>query len=264
MIKRIIALLCASVLIFCGCGDGADTPDEETVNELCLAINATNSETRLSGKYMLEMTFGDSAVLYYALGNVAWDTEKKISHVSFNQTYLGKSSVAENYFADGTMISVDDGNVITAERESDTLFSKFPYARLLEYSSGQGGITVSNSASGKTFTVVYKNTEELSKWVVGEDIYSIASVIKKPQTDKTQYGDTTCVYTVSDGKVVGCRYEFDIKLFDTPAYVPGYSVPESDYTLDIHVVAKMSYESFGEGVEISEYSEPSDMSEASK
>lgn len=263
MIKKIIALFCASVFVFCGCGESKDIPDEETVSELGDAVAATNSETRVSGKYMLEITFGDSAVLYYAMGNAAWDTDKKTASVFFDQTYLGESSVAANYFSDGKMISVDDGAVITTERESEMLFSRFPYAKLPEYSSEHGGITVSNSASGKTFTVMRSDTKELCNTVVGGDLYTIASVIKKPQPDKTQYGDTTCVYTVADGRVIGCRYEFDVKLFDTPAYIPNYSVPESEYTLDIHVVAKITYTGFGESVEIAEYSEDtkSDVSE---
>ncbi|MBO5786634.1 MAG: hypothetical protein J6R45_04850, partial [Clostridia bacterium] len=65
--------------------------------------------------------------------------------------------------------------------------------------------------------------------------------------------EAQCVYTVKDGRVLGVRYEFDVKLFDTPAYVPGYSVPESDYTVELHIVAKLSYENFGDQVEIKEY-----------
>ena len=253
MIKRLISVLCLLAVCLCGCNQN-DTPDEATVNELTEAIEKTNAETRVSGKYMLEMTFGDAAVLYYALGNVAWDSENSISCVTFDQTYLGESSVAANYFANGTLVSVDDGVAITSERDKETLFSRFPYAKLPEYSAEQGNITVTTTASGKTYTVVRKDTEKISDVVIGGDIYTIANVIKKPQYDKTQYSDATCIYTVSDGRVVGIRYEFDVKLFDTPAYVPGYSAPESEYTLDLHIVAKMSYLEFGDGVEIDEYS----------
>ncbi len=253
MIKRLIAVLCLLAVCLCGCG-GEDAPDGETVNTLCEAIEKTNSETRVSGKYMLEMTFGDAAVLYYALGNVAWDTESAVSSVSFDQTYLGESSVCANYFANGILVSVDDGVVLSSERESETLFSRFPYAKLPGYDTAQGNIAVSSTASGRTYTVVRKDTESIIDSVIGGDIYTIANVIKKPQYDKTEYSDATCIYTVDDGRVVGMRYEFDVKLFDTPAYVPGYSTPESEYTLDLHIVAKMSYLDFGDGVEIAEYS----------
>lgn len=255
MIKRLIAVLCLLAVCLCGC-NGTDTPDEATVNELCEAIKATNSQTRSSGKYMLEMTFGDAVVLYYALGNVAWDRDAATASVTFDQTYLGESSVCANYFADGVLVSVDDGVALRSERDKDTLFSRFPYAKLPEYNVEQGNIDVATTASGKTYTVVRTDTAEMVNTVIGGDIYTIANVIKKPQPEKTRYGDTVCTYTVDNGRVVGIRYEFDVKLFDTPAYVPGYSTPESEYTLDIHIVAKMSYSDFGEDVKIDEYSEP--------
>lgn len=255
MIKRLIAALCLLAVCLCGC-NGADAPDEATVNELCEAIKETNSQTRTAGKYMLEMTFGDAVVLYYALGNVAWDRDAATASVTFNQTYLGESSVCANYFANGVLVSVDDGVALQSERDKDTLFSRFPYVELPEYSTEQGNIEVATTASGKTYTVVRKDTEDIVDAVIGGDIYTIASVIKKPQPEKTQYGDTACVYTIDNGKVVGIRYEFDVKLFDTPAYVPGYSTPESEYTLDIHIVAKLSYTDFGSEVEIAEYSQP--------
>ena len=263
--KKIIAVIFAFALLFCSCKEVENPPKAEDVAELRDAISATNNESSVSGKYMLEITFGDSTVLYYALGNVAWDVEKGVSSVLFDETYLGDSSVRANYFAENKLISVDDGEVLTLERDAETLFSKFPYAKLPEYSEEHGGINKNNSANGKTFTVKRTDTKELLDTVVGNDIYTIATVIKKPQPEKTQYSDTECIYTVSDGKVVGCRYEFDVKLFDTPAYIPGgYSVPESEYTLDLHVVAKVTYEKFGSDVTVSEYSETSETSDVSE
>ena len=78
---------------------------------------------------------------------------------------------------------------------------------------------------------------------------------KKPQKDLTEYGDVECIYTVKDGRIVSARFEFDMKLFDTPAYVPGYSVPEEEYTLNIHITAKVGYDKFGQDVVIKELSE---------
>ncbi len=261
MSKKLISFLIVLSILLCGCGEREETADPEIVSQLSDAIAKTNSENRFSGKYMLEITFGDSAVLYYALGNVAWDSEKGVASAVFDQTYLGESKVMENYFSDNKMISVENENAIPTDRDASELFSKFPYAKLPEYSSNYGKITVSDSAQGKTFSLKRTDTKTLCDTLIGDDIYKLANVIKKPQPDKTQYGDTTCIYTVSDGKVIGCRYEFDIKLFDTPAYVPGgYSVPESDYTLDLHIIAKVTYQAFGEDVEVLEYSETSETS----
>jgi hypothetical protein len=74
--------------------------------------------------------------------------------------------------------------------------------------------------------------------------------LKKPQKEKTEYSDTKCVVTVKDGAVASARYEFDIKLFDTPSVVEGYTPPEKEYTIKLHITAKVVYEKFGDKVEI--------------
>lgn len=252
MRRAAIVFLLALSLLICGCADGQKTQSAALAEELRGAISASNAETRVSGKYMLEITF-EGVTLYYALGDAAWDSEKKIASVIFTQTYLGDSSEAENYFSDGKVVSVDDGVGITVERDADEIFSKFPYARLADLPSDIGEITEKTSSVGRTLTLTRSDTASICDAVVGSDIFTLVGVLKKPQADKTQYSDTVCTYTVADGKIAGYRYEFDIKLFDTPAYIPGYSVPEEEYTLDLHVVAKMTYEKFGDGVTVPLY-----------
>ena len=105
--------------------------------------------------------------------------------------------------------------------------------------------------------MIIDNTENLSRLVIGDDIYSLVTVLKKPQKDKTEYSQAQCIYTVKDDKVVSAKYEFDVKLFDTPAYNPNYSQPESEYTLTIHVSAKVSYDFSQENIVIPQYSDES-------
>lgn len=259
MIKNLVVILCVLAFVLSSCGNEEETVDESVVATLNSAINATNNENKISGKYMLEITFANSATLYYALGNAAWDSEEGIASATFDQTYLGVSSVGANYYKNGVMTSVDDGVAMELERDRDTLFSRFPYAKLAEYKSEYGNISTSASSLGTTYKLTRIDTKELCDVVVGGDIYTIANVIKKPQPEKTEYGATECTFTVKDGRVVGCRYEFDVKLFDTPAYIPGgaYSVPESEYTLDIHVTAKVTYEKFGDDVTVLTYTDES-------
>ena len=61
---------------------------------------------------------------------------------------------------------------------------------------------------------------------------------------------------LKDNKVLSARYEFTVKLFDTPNGSANYTPPESEYTLELKVVAKVSYTDFGEGVKIEKYSSP--------
>ncbi|MBE6682771.1 MAG: hypothetical protein E7595_01320 [Ruminococcaceae bacterium] len=252
MKKLLPIILLITALLLCACSGESAQGESELYGALCSAIGETNSFSRLSGEYMLEITFGDSVTLYYALGNVAFDRESLSASAEFTQTYLGDSSKAANYASNGKTILVDDGVAYETGHNITELMQKFPYARIMS-PNDESKITVSESRVGKSYSVVLDNSKEISEMIIGSDLYELASVIKKPQPEKTQYGEISCIYTISENKVVACRYEYDVKLFDTPSYVPGYSVPEDEYTLDIHIVAKISYTDFGSEAEIKEF-----------
>lgn len=253
MRKRFIICLSVLSLVFCGCADSG-IANETLIRELDGAIDSVNSENRASGEYLIEITVS-GVTLYYASGDIAFDREKDTASNEFTQTYMGRSVVSQNYYSNGKLVSVEKGESVTLDRTSEQIMGKFPYSKLLKLPDSVKEVNEKNSSVGRTVELVRGDTSDICESVIGEDIYTLASVIKKPQTDKTEYGDTKCTYTVKDGRVIGCRYEFTVKLFDTPAYVPGYSVPESVYTLELSVVAKVNYNGFGNGVEISEYSE---------
>ncbi len=254
MKKALICILLALCSVICACGgEGEKADNEANAKVLNAAIQAVNDETRLSGEYMLEVTFGEGTTLYYAMGDVAWDRSALTAYAEFDQAYLAASSSVKNYYSNGKMISVDGGEAIESERKSEELFAKFPYSEISPYGKNCGDIKVGSNSIGTTYTFTVGNAKALSNTIIGEDIYTIAKVLKKPQPEKTQYGDIKCIFTVSDERIVSCRYEYTLKLFDTPAYIPGYSVPESEYTLDVKVVAKISYNTFGNDVIINEY-----------
>ena len=242
-------IICFVFLVACNKSDNAVT---ERLNS---AIDAVNSQQTLKCDYMLEISFGSGTVMYYANGNAAWDRENKTVNTFFNQTYLGSSVVMENYFADGKMVSVENGSAITVERDGAVLVTKFPYFNLVKPNENTAVSTGSN-IHGDYFSFELENTSELCENLIGGDIYALTTVIKKPQKDKTKYGNTSCVYTVKDNKVLSARYEFTVKLFDTPNGSANYTPPESEYTLELKVVAKVSYTDFGEGVKIEKYSSP--------
>ena len=249
--RKILIFTLSLLLLLSACRDSASDP--EAVNKLSEAVAATNSETRFSGQYMLEISFGKGVTLYYALGNVNCDRALKTANASFSQTYLGVSGNAENYISDGKVISIDSGEYALVEVESDALFKRFPYCEIYKLPE-QTEVTVTENMQGTSYRFINKDTKNIFETVVGGDIYELVTVLKQPQKDKTEYGETECIYTVEDGRVVAIRYEFDMKLYDTPAYVPDYSVPESDYTVELHIVAKLTYKNFGSSVEINEYS----------
>ena len=254
MKRFLLIILAIAVTAFCGCSDGQSAETVSAANDMNSAIEKANNETKLAGAYTLSITFDKGAVLYHAQGDVAWDREAKTAYAGFDQTYLGASAVMRNYYNDGKMISVADGEAAESKRDSAELFSKFPYFLLPMHDNKCGDITVGQNSSGTSYTFERNDARELFDVLVGGDIYSLVYSIKNPQPEKTEYGNVECVYTVSDGKIVSCRYEFDVKLFDTPAYIPGYSQPEDEYTIDLHINAKVTYNSFGEAVKVEDYS----------
>ena len=252
--KKIVSILLLLSLLLCGCGEGNRTVEKEDVESFNHAVENLNSQKRNSGNYLLEITFGDMTVLYYASGEVAWDREAETAFAEFKQTYLGASTEMENYFSKGKMVSIEDGNLLETERESSKVFEMFPYFTHFSYNDSCKGLKKGTNSKGETVSFSRSDTKDIFSKVLGENIYDLVTVLKKPQRDKIEYSDTECVYTFSEGNIISCRYDFDVKLFDTPAYVPGHSQSEEEYTLKLHVVAKVDFKSHGDAVEIKEYS----------
>ncbi len=252
MKKLISLILTLSLMLLWGCDQQKDTA--AVLEKAQAAVDNTNSQNPLSGEYVLEITFGEGSVLYYAKGDILWDREQTQAYGSFTQTYLGSSAKLENYYSNGTMVSVEEGNAVEVQRTAEDVFSKFPYFKL---PSPQGNITKGTNTLGDSYKFTIDNTENLSNLVIGDDIFSLVNVLKKPQKDKTEYSQAQCIYTVKDDKVISAKYEFDIKLFDTPAYNPNYSQPESEYTITVHVSAKVSYDFSAEDISIPQYFEES-------
>ncbi len=264
--KKIIAIALSALLLF-GCGA---EEDQKAVSKLNKAVEKHNSENSFSGNYLLDITFGNESsgqygTLYYAAGEVAWDKKQEKAYARFNQNYLGTAYIMENYFSQGKMISVEDGEAIESNRDTEELFSMFPYYSLVNYDSAVcKDLKKTQNTFGEAYSFYRSDTKEIFSKIFGDGIYDIivsTTTMSSPQRDKTQYSDAKCVYTLLDGKVVSCRYEFDMTIFDTPAYIPGYTQDESKYTLKLHLVAKVEYDAEGEII-IKDYSETS--SEASE
>ena len=259
MIKRVLSTFLAALMIcLWGC---SEKTDPEIKSSLESAIESVNGESRLECDYMLEITFGERSVLYYAKGDTQWDRAENRFSMVYDRTLLGESSKMESYFADGKMQSVINGKLVAVNEVKTDVLSTFPNFKI-PACYGEADISVSDNSSGKAYKFIADDTKKLCEAVIG-DIYSLATVIKKPQPEKTKYGEAQCVYTVKEGRVVSVRYEFDVKLFDTPAATANYTPPESEYTLDLHVVAKLEYTDFGDEVEISCYTPEESADESS-
>lgn len=251
--RRILAFI-FSALLFCGCA-------EETVIDtapLDSATEAVNSQTRLCADYVLEITFGDGNVLYYSAGDARWDRELKKGSMAFTQNYVGQATEVKSYFQGKSMINVSGNSVVEYIRDTDILLANFPCFTLPK-ADKDGGVSVASNSLGQAYKFSLSDTKSLLKQLIGGDIYVLANVISLPQKDKTEYGVAECTYTVTDGSIASARYEFDVKLYDTPVVSPNGRPEEGKYTLDVHVSAKISCKGFGDKVEIEEYSTPDEL-----
>ena len=95
MKKKLICLTLVFVTLLFGCSDTKkqSTVDTEALNK---RVKAVNAETKLSGEYMLEITFSEGVTLYYAIGEMEWDRDAKTAFTEFSQSYLGISGETEN------------------------------------------------------------------------------------------------------------------------------------------------------------------------
>lgn len=245
--KKILIVLLSALLLLCGCAENT-----KTYTELDNAIADINAQTRLSAENILEISF-DGGVLYYAAGTSNWDRTEKYGNLKLTTTYLGSSSKTDCFFEDGIMLNVTSDGIYEYERDCDILLSNFPCFKILPHN---GNVTVSSNSIGTAYKFSLNNGKELLESLVGGDIYYLVSVITNPQKDKTIYSPVECTYTVKDGKMHSCRYEFDVKLFDTPMATANGLPDESEYTINLHVSAKVTYNQYGEGVTVEKYPTP--------
>ncbi len=249
--KKLLIVLLSALLLFSSCG----AEEKTNISALDSAVKKHNSETRFSGDYLLEITFGNESAdaygtLYYAAGDVAWDSKAQKVCARFDQNYLGTAYEMENYFHKGVMISVEDGVAKKSERTAESVFEMFPYYSLLPYDKEVcGDIKKGSNVSGDSYTFERTDTKDIFDNIFGDGIYDVivsTTTMTSPQRDKTQFSNAVCVYTISEGDIVSCRYEFDMTIFDTPAYIPGYKQEESKYSLELHIVARVEYNKDGE------------------
>lgn len=239
---RTAVCLLLSCLVLFSCGSEAKTD----ASVLIAAVEKTDSLSRVKGSYQMEITFGTGATLYFASGEVCFDRDSKEAYASLSQTYLGDSSAVLNYYRSGTMISVDDGEAIENSESPEELFSLFPYCLIPQYDEKCSGLKKSSNGSADTYSFSRSDGKEMCDMIVGGDLYTLSAVITEPQTEKTEYGSVSCVYTLGENGLSSVRYEFSVILYDKEPYVPGYSTPTDRYTLTLNVTARLTFDAESE------------------
>ena len=235
--RRTIALIIAAALL-CACG--GDRVDAAGLNA---ASSACAGKDRHSGQYMLEITFAENtATLYYARGDFEYDRAGKTASLDFSQTWLGSSSKARNDYKDGVITNTTDGETFEVPREAELLFSQFPYFAPPLCLETDSNLSEHPGARGTQYTFVRKNASDFCKAVVGGDVCDLVPALRQPRREETSFGDVAFTCLVEGESLLSFGCEFDVTLYDTPAYIPGYSVPEEEYVITLHVTARVSYD----------------------
>lgn len=232
-----LAAVLAAASLLCGCSGKPDYAPE-----LNAAAENRAAQEKLGGECMLEITAPESAAtVYYLRGSFSCDKSEKTAYLEFDQTWLGMSSRAFNYFSGGVVTNITDGERFEEPREAEELLNKFPYFAPEPRRGSDGAVSRTEAAKGYSYSYTRKNGAEFCESVLGGDVYGLVPVLKQPQPEKTVYSDVRFTCTADGGALLSYGCEFDVTLFDTPAYVPGYSVPESEYTIKLHVTARITY-----------------------
>lgn len=244
MIKRLILLTLSALLLFCGCAEelGDNSEYKALLEEYTQSLN---SQTAASADYMLEIT-ADGAAVYFITGSAAWDREKELLSKTFSRTHLGYSVEMSHYFDGETLTVTENGIERSVKPQGISPMEQFPCMEIFS-AEENAVITAGENIQGQTYSFTLGNTRELSYSIFGGDISSLMVVMNSPLTEKTRYSDTVCTYTVADGRILSCRYEYDVTLYDAPATDDEAGTEEE---LSVHVSAKIAFTNFGSNVKV--------------
>ncbi len=249
--KRLAPLLLIALsLILFGC----NRSEEYAV--LREAVENTNNLQRSKADFIAEMTFENrAATLLFLQGSYSLDREEQLMNSQLVEMYLGSSGSLSEMYYDGYVYTQTEERKSRYPMEAQELFGYLYFAQPINFEYKDiKKLKQSENIRGTlySFTVKSGYDEELLT-LLGEGIYSLAK-INVPQTEKTRFGEIKVEYTVSDREgapvLASMQTVFTVFLYETPPYTPGYTRPEEDYMLELTVRIKVSYNDFGDGVEI--------------
>ncbi len=232
--KRLtLVVIAACMLLFCSCGG-----DNVDLNPLNIALDAPPAA--VSANFTMNIRFGDElTTLLFAMGSFDADYSVNTVSAKMSRTVLASASAVELHYDGKTCVTVVDGEEHSEETAPDEIFGSLIYARPF-MPTGDLKYTSSLSADG-LYTVKCKKPDSQQLFdLLGDDIYSIA-YISNPKKDKMYCTDAVFTYRLKDGKISDYSLSYTAHLFDTPPYVPGIKVDESDYELELYVEFTAQY-----------------------
>lgn len=230
--KRLaLTVIAVCMLLFCGCGGDADvTP----------VISAVQSPPdRLHCNFTFNIRFGEElSTLLFSMGSFDADYAQNMLSAQLTRTVLASAAAVTLEYDGKICVTTIEGEEHTYEMTPEEVFGGMVYARPL-FPDGKYSATLSSDG---LYTVKCKAPDSAKLFaLLGDDIYSIA-YIKAPLRDKMYCSDAVFTYRLKDGIITDYSLSFTAHLFDTPPYVPGVKVDESDYELELDVEFTASYQ----------------------
>ncbi len=254
---RVLCLMLAAGVLLSAC---AAKPDEAEFGALSDAYAAFMESDRAHLRFMMEATFrdedsGETGTLYYMQGDAKYDSASDIAWQKFTATLLAATYNAEEYYAGGKKMHIENGETYELESPAETFFGAFPYCKVtLPAFADAKTLTVESNGNATLYTLTASvgQKELLALWQL--DLYELAGVVV-PNRDKESYSDITYTFSVKDGAISSLTVKLTASIYETPGYTPGYTPNDENYRLDLNLTAQISVGATGETVEIPTYSE---------
>ena len=263
--KRFALLLLAIATLLCGCEASPEDLYGEPYEEVRLLHDAYASVTRGEMEFLMEATFrdpetGGAGVLYFLQGNGRYDKKTQTAWQTFDASLLGASYRSEEYFADGTKVHIENGDVYHLPTAAEDFFRAFPYSTIpLPELVSLRSLEQNESSNGKLYKMVFTSGQkQLVEEIWKLDLYGLTS-IPNPDKEKESYGDMTYTVLIKDGMVRSILVEFTVSIYKKAAYTPGYT-PKDDESnrLELKIKAKVELKGQGVSVDIPVYEEESE------
>ena len=254
MRRMAFLLLMVAILLptLCGCVDKSE------YSLLCDIIEKANSEEKYRNSFQLSIVnLETERNTCFTQGRVNIDkTDGLKMNGAMTQYVLGEYTNANVAFVDEEYYTEVGDSRLVVDMSEEELLSQFLFGKAPIFDvETVKNLKVTTDGIQRTYNFKCKPPRQVLDMLTGADIYSLAGVLT-PDYTLTEYKDVECTYIVTEGTGVDdmtlvTRFlTFTMYMYSQMPYVPGEKPDKDDYLTRIEVVCQMTYNAFGDSVEV--------------